>query len=158
MAKAEVIQNNQVVSMHYTLKDIDGNVIDTSDGQEPLTYLHGAGNIINGLETALVGKAVGDTLTVTVEPKDGYGDASPELVQKVDKKMFEGVEELEAGMVFQVQGDDGQSQRISVKEVGAEDVTVDGNHPLAGMTLKFDVGIVALREASETELEHGHAH
>lgn len=158
-ATAQKVENNQVVSMHYTLKDQEGNVIDSSEGQEPLTYLHGAGNIIPGLEQALTGKAVGDQLQVKVEPKDAYGDVNPELVQKVSIQMFEGVDDLAPGMVFQVQADENMPpQRIVIQSVEGEEVTVDGNHPLAGVQLHFDVGIVSMREASETELEHGHVH
>lgn len=158
-SNAQTIDQNQVVSMHYTLKDDKGNVIDSSEGQEPLTYLHGAGNIIPGLESALVGRKTGDKVQVRVEPQDAYGSPNPELVQTVDRKMFQGVEELEPGMVFQVQASEGQPpQRILVQKVEEDQVTVDGNHPLAGVPLNFDVDIVSLRPASETEVEHGHAH
>jgi len=155
----QLIEKNQVVSMHYTLKDDEGNVIDSSDGQEPLTYLHGAGNIIPGLEKALVGQTVGAQLNVRVEPADAYGEPSPELVQKVDIQMFEGTEDLAPGMVFEVQGGEQQQpQRILVQSVDGEEVTVDGNHPLAGVALNFNVEVVTVRDASDAELEHGHAH
>ena len=157
--KAQVIENDKVVSMHYTLKDDEGNVIDSSDGQDPLTYLHGASNIIPGLESALTGKSLGDKLEVRVEPKDAYGEPTPELVQTVELKMFEGVEEVEPGMVFQVQAGENQPpQRIMVRSVEGEEVVVDGNHPLAGVTLNFAVDITEIRAASETEIEHGHVH
>lgn len=154
-----VVEKNQVVSMHYTLKDDEGNVIDSSENQDPLTFLQGAGNIIPGLENALEGKATGDSLQVRVEPKDGYGEPVADLVQTVDKKMFEGVDELESGMIFEVRSaEDQPPQRILVREVKGEEVTIDGNHPLAGVALNFDVKIVSSRDASETELAHGHAH
>lgn len=157
---ALLIENNQVVSMHYTLKDDEGSVIDSSEGQEPLTYLHGAGNIIPGLEKALVGQPVGAKLNVRIEPKDAYGEPAPELVQKVDIKMFEGVDDLAPGMVFQVQGSEEQQQpqRILVRSVEGDEVTIDGNHPLAGVALNFDVDVLTVREATTTEVEHGHAH
>ena len=156
---AELVENNQVVAMHYTLKDKEGNVLDTSEGQDPLTYLHGASNIIPGLEKALSGKAVGDQVNVKVDPKEAYGESNPELVQQVPAQMFEGVEDLAAGMVFQVQANESQPpQRIVIQSVDGDVVTVDGNHPLAGVELHFDVNIVSVRPATETEVEHGHVH
>ena len=156
---AELVENNQVVAMHYTLKDKEGNVLDTSEGQDPLTYLHGASNIIPGLEKALSGKAVGDQVNVKVDPKEAYGEPNPELVQQVPAQMFEGVEDLAAGMVFQVQANESQPpQRIVIQSVDGDVVTVDGNHPLAGVELHFDVNIVSVRPATETEVEHGHVH
>ncbi|HBF09697.1 MAG TPA: peptidylprolyl isomerase [Gammaproteobacteria bacterium] len=158
-AAAELVENNQVVAMHYTLKDKEGNVLDTSEGQDPLTYLHGASNIIPGLEKALAGKAVGDQVNVKVDPKEAYGESNPELVQQVPAQMFEGVEDLAAGMVFQVQANESQPpQRIVIQSVDGDVVTVDGNHPLAGVELHFDVNIVSVRPATETEVEHGHVH
>lgn len=153
-----LIGDKLVVSMNYKLTDDDNNVIDSSEGAEPLTYLHGAGNIIPGLEKELVGKTQGDKLTVRVAPAEGYGEISPELVQVVDKAMFQGVEQIEPGMQFQAQGPEGQTQRIVVKSVEEDSVTVDANHPLAGMHLNFDVEIVSIRDASEEELAHGHVH
>ncbi len=153
-----LIGNNLVVSMHYKLSDDEGNVIDSSEGSDPLTFLHGAGNIIPGLENALVGKVEGDSLQVTVKPEDGYGDVIPELVQTVEKAAFQGVEDIEPGMAFEAQGPDGTPQRIIVRAVEGDEVTVDGNHPLAGMELSFDVQIVSVRDAQEEEIAHGHAH
>jgi FKBP-type peptidyl-prolyl cis-trans isomerase SlyD len=145
-----------VVSFHYTLTDEQGTVIDKSEDQ-PLVYLHGASNIIPGLENALVGKVVGDKLTVTVQPADGYGEYQPEMVQDVPRNLFQGVDNIEVGMQFQAQADDGM-QVVTVKDVTDEVVIVDGNHPLAGQTLNFDVEIVEIRDASAEELQHGHAH
>ena len=153
-----MIGDKMVVSMHYTLTDNDGKVLDTSEGAEPLSYLHGAGNIIPGLETALIGKVADDSLKVTVEPKEGYGELIPELIQKVNKSAFEGVETLEPGMAFEAQGPDGQVQRVVISEVEGDEVTVNGNHPLAGVTLNFDVRIVDVRDATEEEISLGHAH
>jgi len=153
-----LIGDNLVVSMHYTLKDDEGNVIDSSAGAEPLTYLHGAGNIIPGLEKALVGKVQGDSMEVKVEPAEGYGDMVPELIQVIDKSAFQDVETIEPGMEFQAQSPDGQLRRIVVRAVEGDEVTIDGNHLLAGMDLHFAVEITAVREATEEEIEHGHAH
>ncbi len=153
-----LIGDNLVVSMHYKLTDDDGNVLDSSEGKQPLAYLHGAGNIIPGLENALVGKVAGDSLQVRVEPAEGYGEVMPELVQTIDKSAFQGVDSVEVGMAFQAQAQDGSVQRIVVKEIDGDKVTIDGNHPLAGVTLNFDVQIVGVREATEEELAHGHPH
>lgn len=153
-----LIGDNLVVSMHYKLTDNEGNVLDSSEGSEPLTYLHGAGNIIPGLEKALVGKVEGDTQQVTVEPAEAYGEVMPELTQTVDKAAFQGVESVEVGMSFEAQTSDGSVQQIVVTKVDGEQVTVDANHPLAGVVLNFDVEIVSVREASKEEIAHGHVH
>lgn len=147
-----------VVSFHYKLTNSEGEQLDSSDGQEPLKYLHGASNIVPGLEKELEGKKAGDALKVEVQPEEGYGEMSPQLVQKVPHSAFEGAPEIKAGMQFQAQGPDGQAQLITVKEVSDDEVTVDGNHPLSGQVLNFDVTIEDVREASAEELEHGHAH
>ena len=153
-----LIGNNTVVSIHYHLTNNDGEVLDSSKGTEPLAYLHGAGNIIPGLENALVGKAPGDSLKVTVSPEEGYGEIVPDLVQEVARTAFQGVDQIEVGMVFTAQGADGSAQRIVVKAVDGDMVTVDGNHPLAGQTLNFDVEVVGVRDATAEEIDHGHAH
>ena len=152
------IANNCVVAFHYTLTDDDGNEIDSSKGKEPLAYLHGHSGIIPGLERELEGKVVGDAMKVTVEPTDGYGEMNPELVQAVPREAFQGVDNIEVGMQFQAQGQGGQVQMVVVREVSDESVTVDANHPLAGQTLHFDVSIEDVREATEEEVSHGHAH
>jgi len=153
-----LIGDKLVVSMHYKLTDDDKNVLDSSEGAEPLTYLHGAGNLIPGLEAALVGKVEGDSLEVRVEAADAYGELRPELIQTVDKAAFQGVDSIEPGMAFEAQGPDGEAQRIIVKEVDGDQVTVDANHPLAGVVLNFDVQIITVRDASEEEVAHGHVH
>jgi FKBP-type peptidyl-prolyl cis-trans isomerase SlyD len=150
------IQNDQVVSFHYTLTDENGTVIDKSEGQ-PLVYLHGAGNIIPGLESALAGKTTGDKLVVNVAAADGYGEYNAEMVQEVPRNMFQGVDDIQAGMQFQAQTDDG-IQVVTVKAVTDEHIIVDGNHPLAGQNLNFDVEIVDIRDATQEELDHGHVH
>lgn len=153
-----LIGDNLVVSMHYKLTDDEGNVLDSSEDGEAMSYLHGASNIIPGLEKALVGKVEKDSLSIRIEPADGYGEIVPALIQTIDKAAFEGVESLEPGMAFEAQGPEGQVQRIVIKQVEGNDVTIDGNHPLAGVTLNFDVEIVSVREATQEEIEHGHVH
>lgn len=152
------VGDHTVVSIHYTLKDQEGTVIDSSSGAEPLTYLHGAGNIIPGLENALVGKKQGDSFHVVVEPVQGYGEYRTELVQVVPRAAFEGVDSLEVGMAFNAQASDGSQRRVVIREVEGDDVTVDGNHELAGVDLHFSVDVVDVRTATDEEKAHGHAH
>ncbi len=152
------ITENSVVAFHYTLTDEQGTTIDSSAGKEPLAYLHGAGNIIPGLEKELLGKAVGDKMQVTVAPAEGYGETLPEMIQEVPKEAFQGVESVEVGMQFEAQTEQGGAVPVTVTAVTETTVTVDGNHPLAGKTLNFDVEITDVREASAEELEHGHVH
>ncbi|MBB1088163.1 peptidylprolyl isomerase [Lysobacter sp. SG-8] len=151
------IADRRVASFHYTLTNDDGEVIDSSSGKAPLSYLHGAGNIVAGLEKALLGKKSGDTLKVDVAPEEGYGIRHDGLVQQVPLEAFQGVEQVQPGMQFQAQTGQGPVL-VTVTEVGAENVTVDGNHPLAGQTLHFDVEVTDVREATDDEQQHGHAH
>lgn len=153
-----LIGDNLVVRMHYTLTNAEGDVLDSSSGAEPLAYLHGAGNIIPGLERELTGKVAGDSLTVVVAPADGYGEVRQELFQVVPREAFQGIDTIEPGMNFQAQGQGGQVQNIVVSKVDGDDITVDANHPLAGVQLHFDVDIVEVREASDEEIAHGHVH
>ena len=150
------IKENSAVSFHYTLTDDDGQQLDSSAGKEPLAYLHGAGNIIPGLENALTGKAVGDSMSVAVSAAEGYGEVQNELIQDVPRTSFQGVDEIEVGMQFEAQTGQGGTVPVTVTAVSDETVTVDGNHPLAGKNLNFDVSIEAVRDATEEELEHGH--
>ena len=152
------IAEQSVVSIHYTLTNDAGETLETSDGREPLVYLHGAQNIIPGLEGELSGKSVGDSFDVTIQPEEAYGTVNPELVQTVPHSAFEGVEKVEPGMQFQARGDDGETQVITVTEVADSGVTVDGNHPLAGQVLNFSVRVEEIREATEEEIAHGHIH
>ena len=151
------IADNKIVLIHYTLTNLDGEVMDSSAGAEPLAYLHGKGNIVPGLEKELVGKQAGDKINVEVSPEEGYGEINEELIQEVDRAAFDGVDSIEVGMRFMAQTAWGQ-QPVVVTAVSEETVTVDGNHPLANQTLKFDVEVMEVRDASEEELEHGHAH
>jgi len=151
-----VIEDRKVVTLDYTLTDQSGEVLDTSKGDEPLIYLHGSGNIIPGLERALLGKSQGAALQVTVQPADGYGDRDESLMQQIPKDRFDG-EDLEVGMQFQANGPEGPVL-LTVVDVGDESVTVDANHPLAGRVLAFDVTVLDVRDATLEELTHGHVH
>lgn len=153
------VEEHAVVLIHYVLTNNDKEVLDSSEGQDPLAYLHGTGHLIPGLETQLLGKVAGDKLNVTVQPGDGYGEFNKELVQTVPSDVFEGVESIEPGMQFQTSNEDGSSgETITVVSVENDEVTIDGNHPLAGETLHFAVDIIEVREATAEELEHGHVH
>jgi len=143
-----------VVSIDYTLKGNDGEVIDTSEGREPLAYLHGHGNIIPGLEKALEGKSEGEELQVKVEPEEGYGPHRQELVQQVSMEAFAGIDEVEPGMKFNAESAQGPLV-VKVTKVEGEQVTIDANHDLAGEELNFDVTVRGVREASPDELEQG---
>lgn len=153
-----LIGPNCVVSMHYELTNSAGEVLDSSEGREPLTYLHGAHNIIPGLENELTGSSTGDELKVVVQPEDGYGTHQPELVQQVPRSAFPNPDSLEAGMRFTANSGDGQAISVVITELGDDTVTVDGNHPLAGEVLHFSVSITAVRAATEEEMQHGHVH
>jgi FKBP-type peptidyl-prolyl cis-trans isomerase SlyD len=151
------ISDSKVVTLNYTLKDDDGNLIDESkDGQ--FVYLHGAQNIIPGLEIALTDKTKGDKVSIRIEPKDGYGEYSESMIQNVDKAMFDVEQELEVGQQFHAQTPEGQMITVTIKAVEDDEITVDGNHPLAGVHLNFDVEIMDVRDASPEEVEHGHVH
>jgi FKBP-type peptidyl-prolyl cis-trans isomerase SlyD len=146
------IGKNKVVSMDYTLTDNSGKVIDTSKGREPLSYLHGGGGIIPGLENALEGKAKGDQVKVKVSPEQGYGVRNENQVQDVPISAF-----IRPGM--QVQAQTAQGPRVvTVVSVPNGTVKIDANHPLAGVELNFDVKITDIREATAEEVQHGHAH
>jgi FKBP-type peptidyl-prolyl cis-trans isomerase SlyD len=151
------IEANSVVTLHYTLKDNEGNVLDQSDDGSFL-YLHGAMNIIPGLENALAGRSAGDEFTVTVSPEEGYGVKSPERVQEVPKEMFQDAGEVEVGLQFHAQSPDGAAVVVTVIEIKDDAVVIDGNHALAGVDLNFSVKVIEVREASEEEISHGHVH
>lgn len=151
------VDENRVVMFHYTLKNDAGEEIESSRGGDPLAYIHGQGNIITGLENALSGKSVGDEFEVEVAPEEAYGERDDRLVQEVSREIFEGVDEVQVGMQFRAESQAGE-QMVTVTDVEGEEVTVDGNHPLAGETLHFVVEVTGVREATEEELEHGHPH
>jgi FKBP-type peptidyl-prolyl cis-trans isomerase SlyD len=152
------IAKNVVVVIDYTLTGPDGKTIDSSIGKEPLPYLHGAGNLIPGLENALLGKSKGDTLKVTIAPEDAYGIRDDKLIQVVPKSAFQGVPKLDVGMQFRSQGQGGAPVVVTVTKVEGDNVTVDANHALAGIPLTFDVAVKDVRAATKEELEHGHVH
>lgn len=145
------------VSFHYTLTDDAGAVLDSSRGAEPLVYLHGAGNIVPGLESAMEGRAPGDAFKVSIAPEQGYGTRVDALVQQMPRSMFEGMPTPEIGMQFQAESNMGPVM-VTVIAVDEQSVTLDGNHALAGATLHFDVEVVSVREASVEEVLHGHVH
>ena len=152
------ICDHAAVAMHYTLTNADGEVLDSSEGQDPLTYLHGTGGVIPGLEAALLNKAAGDQFTAVIDPEDAYGAVDPSLVQVVPRSAFAGVESIEAGMRFTASDEQGQQQSVAIAAVNGDEITVDGNHPLAGETLHFEVEVVSVRAATEEEISHGHVH
>ena len=151
------IADRCVAYIHYTLTNDAGEVLDSSEGREPLAYLHGAGNIVPGLEKALEGRKSGDSFTVDVEADQGYGPRHDGLVQEVPRDAFRGVDSVEPGMQFQAQTPQG-ALSVTVTGVTDDTVTVDGNHPLAGETLHFAIEVTDVREATAEELEHGHVH
>lgn len=147
------ITKDKVVSFHYALSDNDGKLLDSSHGHDAFAYLHGAGMIVPGLESQMEGRVVGDKFKAKVEPAQGYGDFDAQLVQQVPLDKFGG-QNVEEGMQFQTDG----NGVFTVKEVKDGKVLLDGNHPLAGVTLNFDVEVTGVREASQEELGHGHVH
>ncbi len=151
------IASRTVASFHYTLTDDQGQVIDSSEGREPLAYLHGSGQIVPGLEKAMEGRSVGDKFQVDVSPEEGYGPHHAELKQDLPREAFQGVEDIQPGMQFQGRGPQG-TINVTVTKVENDTVSIDGNHPLAGQTLHFAVEVTEVREASAEELQHGHVH
>jgi FKBP-type peptidyl-prolyl cis-trans isomerase SlyD len=152
------IAKDKVVSIDYTLTNDGGQVLDSSTGREPLAYLHGSGNIIPGLESALDGKREGDQLNVTIPPDQAYGHKDPKLVQQVPRSAFgEQQQQVQPGMQFQANTNAGP-RVLTVVDVQGESVTIDANHPLAGVTLNFDVTVREVRNATEQERQHGHVH
>ncbi len=152
------IAKNKVVTIDYTLKDDDGNVIDSSDNREALSYFHGGRNIIPGLENALEGKVAGDTWAGTIAPEEGYGERDDTKVQAVSRDVFPSEAEVSVGAQFHASGPNGEPFTVTVMDVQDEQVVVDGNHPLAGKNLNFDVKVVEVRDATDEEISHGHAH
>lgn len=151
------IADKKVVTLHYTLTDKDGKVIDQSDDGSFL-YLHGAQNIIPGLENALLGKTADEEVSVTVMPEDGYGLRDEGRVATVPRDRFPEDSEITVGMQFQAEDPEGGATIVTVTGVTDTEVTVDSNHPLAGVLLNFEVKVIDVRDASAEELEHGHAH
>jgi len=151
------IAQDAVVAIHYTLTDDKGEVLDSSSGADPLAYIHGSGGIISGLEEALLGKVAGDKLKVAIPAEKAYGAHEPGLIQQVPKRAFQGAGEIKSGMRFTAQTEHGPRE-VVVTRVAGDMVTIDGNHPLAGQALNFDVEIIEVRAATAEELAHGHVH
>lgn len=153
-----MIKENSVVTIHYELKNAQGEVLDSSKGQDPLVYLQGAGNIIIGLEEELAGKKVGDEVTAVIAPEKGYGMPVDALIQTVPRSAFgEAIDQVTVGMRFQAETEQGPVP-VVVTAMEGDTVTVDGNHPLAGQELHFKVSVSDVRDASAEEVEHGHVH
>jgi FKBP-type peptidyl-prolyl cis-trans isomerase SlyD len=148
-----VISKNKVASIHYTLRDNEGTIIDSSEGRDPLQYLHGAGNLIPGMEEGLEGKSQGEKLDLKIEPEKGYGEKDENLIQAVPRSAF-GDQEVKPGMRFSTN----QGGVVTVTDIGPDTITVDGNHPLAGVPLNFAVEIMEVRNATDEEISHGHVH
>ena len=151
------ITKNSVVAFAYTLTDDGGEVIDSADTQNPLAYLHGHSQLIPGMENALAGREVGDSFSIVLPPEEAYGVYDENLAGAVPRSAFEGADEVEVGMQFQMEFPGGL-RVVTVRDVNDQHVTVDGNHPLAGETLHFDIEVVSIRPATKDEIEHRHAH
>jgi FKBP-type peptidyl-prolyl cis-trans isomerase SlyD len=152
------IAADQVVGIHYTLKNASGDVLDSSSGDEPMYYLHGHDNIVPGLERKLSGRNVGDKLEVTVQPADGYGERDPRGAQRVPREAFPPGTPLEAGAQLAMRDPSGEVVPFWIAKLESDMVHVDLNHPLAGQVLHFDVEVVSVRAATPEELQHGHPH
>ncbi len=152
-----IIENGHVVSISYTLKDENGEIIDSSEGRDPLSFVQGAGSVIPGMEKAVMGKKEGDNFSVTIPSSEGYGDYNDELLFTLQKDKIDGIDSFEEGMQVQAQTKEG-TQVLTVRDIHEESVEFDGNHPLAGKDLYFDISIEGIREATEEEQQHGHAH
>lgn len=150
------ISEQTVVTMHFTVSAPDGTQIDSSKESEPMVFLQGSHYLIQGLEEHLEGKQAGDKFKLDVEPELAYGERHDTLVQEVPKSMFEGME-ISSGMTFRATTDEGE-QSVMILDVDDETVVVDGNHPLSGITLTFDVEVLDVRKATDEEIAHGHPH
>ena len=152
-----VIEKDRVVTIDYKLQDSKGAVLDSSEGAEPLVYLHGNQNIIVGLEKHLAGKQAGDMVDCVVPAAEAYGERDASLVFKVTRSEFGPDAQIEIGMQFEAHSEGG-TQIVTVAGVEGDEVTIDANHPLAGSELHFTVSVVDVREATPEELQHGHVH
>ena len=151
------IEKHSVVQMHYKLTNGEGMLLDSSEGREPLTYLHGKKMLIEGLEKQLDGKKIGDKFKAEVKADEAYGQKHDDMIHVVPKSNFNGDGELKPGLQIQIDTNQGMQMALITKVEG-EDVTVDMNHPLAGMDLTFDVEIIEVRKATTEEIDHGHVH
>jgi FKBP-type peptidyl-prolyl cis-trans isomerase SlyD len=153
-----IVSKNMVVTIDYTVTDTEGEELDTSKGSGPFSYIQGTGSVVPGLEAALEGRSPEERVKVTVSPKDGYGERDEALIFSVPKERLGEIEDLEIGSHFHVRKDSGEVIMLTVTGIKGDTVTVDGNHPLAGSTLNFDVTVKDVRAATEEELAHGHSH
>ena len=151
------ISENKAVKLHYAVSDSEGTLIDSSYDHEALYIIQGTGYLIPGLETALEGKTTGDKFEVEVAADQAYGERHDGFVQTVPKEVFQGIDDIDVGTQLRAQTDEGE-QTVIVIDVTDDEITVDGNHPLAGLDLHFDVEILEVRDATEEELAHGHIH
>ncbi len=151
------IEDDKVVGIHYTLKDNEGNTLDSSAGKDPLFYLHGYGQLVPGLEDELESKALKENFSVKVSAEDGYGDYNKELVYVLDRSKFPEPEKVEIGMAFTSKTKEGQFN-LNVVDVDGDKITLDANHPLAGKELNFDVEVTEIRDATKEEITHEHVH
>jgi FKBP-type peptidyl-prolyl cis-trans isomerase SlyD len=159
MTQAPVVKNGKVISINYVLRNSGGEQIDQSEKNEPFTYLHGASQIVKGLEQGISDLKVGDKKKVVVSPKDGYGEVNPKLKLTLKRDAFPDDVKLEAGMQFEADSsNDGNPMVFTITDVKGDDITIDGNHPLAGETLHFEIEVVGVRDATADEKQHGHAH
>ncbi len=152
------IDEFKAVILNYQVKDETGEIIDSSDVDGPISYIHGTEDLISGLENALQGHQEGDKLTVDVPMAEAYGPRDDRLMESVSLANFEGVDDIQPGMSFQTEMDDGSPVVVRVVSIDETHCVVDGNHPLAGKDLHFEVEVTTVREASSEELEHGHVH
>ncbi|MBX3463326.1 MAG: peptidylprolyl isomerase [Planctomycetes bacterium] len=152
------IADGHVVTIHYRLTLDDGSIADESFGGDPLVYLHGAQNIVPGLERQLAGRKIGDSCEVTVPPGEGYGEYDPAAEQTVPKTAFPPNVELQVGMSFQTRGRNGRPMPVWIRKLAGDDVVVTANHPMAGQQLNFKVEVLDVRRATAEEKKHGHAH
>lgn len=152
------VKKDAVVTIDYTLKNDEGEVLDSSEENGALSYLHGHQGIVEGLEDALDGKAEGEKVEATLDPEKAYGERDERLLFDVGRDRMPDDVDLEVGMQFLAQGQDGSQRPVTVAAIGDDKVTLDGNHPLAGERLHFDVTINGIREASDEEIDHGHVH
>jgi len=152
-----IAEKDKVVTFHYTLTNAEGEQMESSREGDPITYLHGANNIVTGLEKAMEGHAIKDSFIAKLEPEEAYGVRNEDNIQRVGLKRLKGIGKISVGQILNLQTDKGQVQ-VTVLKVGRFNIDVDGNHPLAGQKLTFDVEIADIREASEEELEHRHVH
>lgn len=151
------ISRHKVVLIDYVLSDGKGNPIDSSAEDEPLAYIHGTDSLIPGLEEELEGRSADDSFTAVIPPEKGYGSRDEEQVEVVSRDQFEAGTDLQVGLQFHTQDDDGYGV-VTITKIDGDDITLDTNHPLAGLSLHFDVTVVGVRDATAEELDHGHVH